>query len=150
MTLILWDDSAEEIGIHIARIGRRWTLVAFCLLFSIGAVSFFSTPLHSSCLTPRPPIQVLTTIAHTPNTGLNLIYAGRTISGIGIGAISAVAPAYVSECSPKNVRGRITGVFQVMVAAGVAISYFVNCEGLEGLFILFFLFPSFWLVVNVC
>ena len=44
-----------------------------------------------------------------------MIYAGRVISGVGIGAISAVAPAYVSECSPKEVRGRITGLFQIMV-----------------------------------
>lgn len=48
------------------------------------------------------------------------------IAGVGIGAISAVAPAYVSECSPKEVRGRITGLFQIMVAVGVMLSYFIN------------------------
>jgi MFS family permease len=62
------------------------------------------------------------------NRGLGYIYAGRVISGFGIGAISAVAPAYVSECSPKQVRGRVTGIFQIMVAIGVMISYFVNCN----------------------
>ena len=61
-------------------------------------------------------------------SGLSNIYAGRVISGFGIGAMSAVAPAYVSECSPKDVRGRITGIFQIMVATGVMISYFINCE----------------------
>ena len=59
-------------------------------------------------------LQILTTIASGPG-GLAEIYAGRVISGFGIGAISAVAPAYVSECSPKDVRGRITGLFQIMV-----------------------------------
>ena len=58
--------------------------------------------------------QILATIASDPG-GLAKIYAGRVISGVGIGAISAVAPAYVSECSPKEVRGRITGIFQMMV-----------------------------------
>lgn len=62
---------------------------------------------------------------------LSYIYAGRVISGVGIGAISAVAPAYVSECSPKNVRGRITGLFQIMVATGVMLSYFINCESIS-------------------
>jgi MFS family permease len=61
--------------------------------------------------------QILTTIAAGPPHGLPLIYAGRVLSGYGIGAISAVAPAYVSECSPKDVRGRITGLFQIMVNA---------------------------------
>lgn len=58
--------------------------------------------------------------------GLGLIYGGRVISGFSIGGISAVAPAYVSECSPNNVRGRITGLFQIMVALGFMVSHFLN------------------------
>ncbi|KAF8982013.1 general substrate transporter [Cyathus striatus] len=89
-----------------AKIGRKYTLFTFSLVFVVGAI--------------------LTTVASSPTTGLAEIYAGRVISGIGIGAISAVAPAYVSECCPKDVRGRITGCFQIMVAVGVMISYFIN------------------------
>ncbi|TEB26194.1 sugar transporter [Coprinellus micaceus] len=89
-----------------SRIGRKYTLLAFALIFAVGAV--------------------LTTVAAGPPHGLPLIYAGRVLSGFGIGAISAVAPAFVSECSPKEVRGRITGLFQIMVAIGVMLSYFVN------------------------
>ena len=59
-------------------------------------------------------LQILTTIANGPG-GLAEIYAGTVISGFAIGAISAVAPAYVAECSPKEVRGRITGLFQLGV-----------------------------------
>ena len=64
---------------------------------------------------------------------MGYIYGGRVVSGLGIGGISAVAPAYVSECSPKNVRGRITGLFQIMVAIGVMLSYFINCESVEAM-----------------
>lgn len=88
-----------------AWLGRRWTLVAFTVVFSVGAV--------------------LATVAGG-SRGIGYIYGGRVVSGVGIGGISAVAPAYVSECSPKDVRGRITGIFQVMVATGVMVSYFVN------------------------
>ena len=70
-------------------------------------------------------VQILQTVAGG-SRGLGYIYAGRVIAGIGIGAISAIAPAYVSECSPKEVRGRITGMFQIMVAIGVMLSYFIN------------------------
>ena len=66
---------------------------------------------NPDCLTI---LQILTTVA-SGHRGLVEIYTGRVIAGIGIGAISAVAPAYVSECSPKEVRGRITGLFQIMV-----------------------------------
>ncbi|KAJ3562586.1 hypothetical protein NP233_g9479 [Leucocoprinus birnbaumii] len=108
-----------------ARIGRRWTLEFFTLIFCLGAI--------------------LQTIASGPPHGLGLIYGGRVVAGVGIGGISSVAPAFVSECSPKDVRGRITGLFQIMVrsysydestpnliryttkvAIGVMISYFVN------------------------
>lgn len=86
-------------------IGRRWTLFAFTLVFAVGAI--------------------LQTVAGG-SRGLGYIYAGRVIAGLGIGAISAVAPAFVSECSPKEVRGRITGLFQIMVAIGVMLSYWIN------------------------
>ncbi|KAI6014341.1 general substrate transporter [Pisolithus marmoratus] len=88
-----------------AWLGRRWTLIAFTAVFSVGAV--------------------LTTVAGG-SRGIGYIYGGRVVSGIGIGGISAVAPAYVSECSPKSVRGRINGLFQIMIALGVMVSYFVN------------------------
>lgn len=91
----------------LAKIGRKLTLVSFTTIFSLGAI--------------------LTTVAKSPSNGIKLIYAGRVIAGFGIGGVSAVAPAYVSECSPKAVRGRITGLFQIMVAIGVMISYFINC-----------------------
>ncbi|KAH8091808.1 general substrate transporter [Cristinia sonorae] len=86
-------------------VGRKWTLFGFTVFFTVGAI--------------------LQTIAGG-SRGLGYIYAGRVLAGVGIGAISAVAPAFVSECSPKDVRGRITGCFQIMVAFGVMISYFVN------------------------
>ncbi|KAF5386383.1 hypothetical protein D9757_006717 [Collybiopsis confluens] len=90
------------------RFGRKWPLFIYTILFAVGAI-----------LTIVPS-------ESNPERGLGEIYAGRVISGLGIGAITAVAPAFVSECSPKDVRGRITGLFQVMVASGIMISYFIN------------------------
>ncbi|KAG8872262.1 hypothetical protein FRB97_007820 [Tulasnella sp. 331] len=87
-------------------IGRKWTLLSFALVFLIGAA--------------------LQTAAGSGTKGLNMIYVGRVIAGLGVGGISAVSPAYVSECAPKHVRGRITGLFQIWVACGVLVSYFVN------------------------
>ena len=58
---------------------------------------------------------------------MGYIYAGRVVAGIGVGAISAVAPTFVSECSPKDVRGRLTGLMQIMIAIGLVVSYFINC-----------------------
>ncbi|KAJ7304531.1 general substrate transporter [Mycena albidolilacea] len=88
-----------------AKIGRKTTLLGFTFMFLVGAI--------------------LTTVANGHH-GLSEIYGGRVILGFGIGGISAVSPAFVSECSPKEVRGRITGLFQIFVAIGVMMSYWVN------------------------
>ncbi|KAN0107451.1 General substrate transporter [Russula decolorans] len=90
-----------------AWIGRRKSLLAYTLIFAVGAV-----------------LQIIAN--GEGHRGLEYIYGGRIISGFGIGAISAIAPAYVCECSPTQVRGRITGMFQIMVAIGVMLSYFIN------------------------
>ncbi|KAF7299830.1 Sugar transporter [Mycena chlorophos] len=89
-----------------SKIGRRVTLLLFTIIFLVGAI--------------------LTTVANGGSKGLSEIYAGRVILGFGIGGISAVSPAYVSECAPKEIRGRVTGLFQVFVAVGVMLSYWVN------------------------
>lgn len=39
--------------------------------------------------------------------------------------MSAVAPPYVSENAPKEIRGRVTGLFQFVLAFGVMISYWI-------------------------
>ncbi|KZP08175.1 MFS general substrate transporter [Athelia psychrophila] len=79
-----------------ARIGRRWSLMGFAVIFAVGAV--------------------LTTVAGG-NRGICYIYAGRVISGVGIGGISAVATAYV-----LNARRRTF----IMFATGTMLSYFIN------------------------
>ncbi|CDO72247.1 hypothetical protein BN946_scf184970.g99 [Trametes cinnabarina] len=88
-----------------AAVGRKWSLFIFTIIFSVGAI--------------------LQTVAGG-SRGLGYIYGGRVVAGLGIGAISAVSPAFVAECSPKDVRGRITGLFQIGVAIGVMLSYFIN------------------------
>ncbi|KZT57576.1 general substrate transporter, partial [Calocera cornea HHB12733] len=90
-----------------AYLGRKWTLIICSLIFILGAI--------------------LTTVAQDQfNRGLSYIYAGRVISGLGIGAISSVGPMYAAEIAPKEIRGRISGLFQVWVAVGVSLSYWVN------------------------
>ena len=56
--------------------GRRWTIIASCIIFSIGVV-----------------IQMLTGLGN----GLVMITIGRLISGIGVGLESAVVILYMSE-----------------------------------------------------
>ena len=40
--------------------------------------------------------------------------------------MSCVCPTYASEIAPKEIRGRITGLFQIVVVFGVAVSFWIN------------------------
>lgn len=44
------------------------------------------------------------------NTGnFPAMYVGRFTAGLGVGAASMLTPLYVSECSPRAIRGGLTG-----------------------------------------
>ncbi|ORY31956.1 sugar transporter [Naematelia encephala] len=84
-------------------LGRKWSLMVGCVIFIVGAI-----------------VQVVATSSLAP------VYGGRFVSGLGVGIMSMVCPTYASEIAPKEIRGRITGMFQVVVTIGVAFSYWIN------------------------
>lgn len=46
---------------------------------------------------------------------LDLLYVGRVFTGLGVGSSAMILPIYVSECSPALIRGRLVGVFEIML-----------------------------------
>uniref|UniRef100_A0ACD5YD10 Uncharacterized protein n=1 Tax=Avena sativa TaxID=4498 RepID=A0ACD5YD10_AVESA len=51
------------------------------------------------------------------------LYLGRLSIGCGIGLFSYVVPVYISEITPKNLRGRFAAVNQLMICCGASLSY---------------------------
>jgi sugar porter (SP) family MFS transporter len=62
----------------------------------------------------------------TNNGSLGQVYAGRFIAGLGIGQTTVVAPVYLSEISPKSVRGFCTTTFSGAVYIGIMLAYFAS------------------------
>jgi sugar porter (SP) family MFS transporter len=50
----------------------------------------------------------------------------RFIGGIAVGASSVVGPMYISEIAPASQRGRLAGLFQLNIVAGILIAYLTN------------------------
>jgi MFS transporter, SP family, arabinose:H+ symporter len=50
----------------------------------------------------------------------------RVIGGLAIGASSVIGPTYIAEISPATVRGRLVGMFQTNVVAGILLAYLSN------------------------
>lgn len=57
---------------------------------------------------------------------LDLLYAGRVFTGWGVGASAMLLPIYVSECSPALIRGRLVGVFEIMLQIALVFGFWVN------------------------
>jgi hypothetical protein len=54
------------------------------------------------------PSSILCTV---PTHQLGMIYAGRLLTGLGVGGIAAASPIYTSEIAPPAIRGRLTGLY---------------------------------------
>jgi MFS transporter, SP family, sugar:H+ symporter len=79
--------------------GRRTTIIIGCGIFIVGVI-----------------LQVATT------TGLGLIVTGRLIAGFGVGFVSAIIILYMSEISPKRVRGAIVAGYQFCITIGILLA----------------------------
>lgn len=90
------------------RVGRRGALFSNVLVFVIGAVLMTAT-----------------------NNNLGMIYAGRVLTGIGCGAITATVPSYIAELSIPSIRGILTGLFEITYQVGSLIGFWIN-YGING------------------
>jgi len=95
-------------GIPTNKIGRKNTLIWIGVLYSISAIG--------SAL------------------ALDAITFGvfRFIGGLGVGASTVAAPAYISEIAPARHRGRLVGFYQLMLVFGI-LSAFISNYVLSGI-----------------
>ncbi|KFY31838.1 hypothetical protein V493_00751 [Pseudogymnoascus sp. VKM F-4281 (FW-2241)] len=54
------------------------------------------------------------------------LYFGRFIAGLGTGGASIMGPVYISENSPRAIRGALTGLYQLFIVVGIMLSYWIN------------------------
>ncbi|KAJ5620212.1 hypothetical protein N7510_004196 [Penicillium lagena] len=85
------------------RLGRRMAMALCSLVFCIGVV-----------------LEVIDT--HS----LPAFYVGRVICGLGIGGSATVIPIYMSEMSPKEIRGRLGSCYQLSYTIGILVSYWID------------------------
>lgn len=67
-------------------------------------------------------IQCIVGLGSSESVALSVFYFSRFFAGIGVGMVSALIPSYVSECVPKEIRGRCTGMIQFANNIGIMLS----------------------------
>ncbi|EJC99120.1 general substrate transporter [Fomitiporia mediterranea MF3/22] len=51
---------------------------------------------------------------------------GRLIAGLGVGALSAAVPMYQAETAPPQIRGTLTGTYQLFITFGILVAYCIS------------------------
>ncbi|KAG5628043.1 hypothetical protein H5410_013261 [Solanum commersonii] len=58
--------------------------------------------------------------------GALVLDMGRFLTGYGIGIFSYVVPVYIAEIAPKNLRGGLTTINQLMIVCGSSVAYLLG------------------------
>lgn len=69
---------------------------------------------------------LLSAIGSALSSGFTLLILARMLGGMGVGVASIVAPLYISEIAPANVRGRLVTFYQLAITAGILVAYLTN------------------------
>lgn len=56
----------------------------------------------------------------------NTLVIARMIGGFGVGASLILAPMYIAEISPANIRGRMVSFNQLNIVVGISVAFFSN------------------------
>ena len=104
MGMALWGTVVGAIfgGIPTNKYGRKNTLIVIGVLFAVSAIG--------SALANDPYVFAF----------------ARFIGGIGVGASTIAAPAYISEIAPAKDRGRLVALYQFNIVFGILVAFFSN------------------------
>jgi len=89
-------------GMLSSHFGRRKTILISAVVFAVGSI-----------LCSISPSQLL-------------LIGARLFLGIGVGVASFTAPLYISEISPRTVRGSLISLYQLMITIGILLAFLSN------------------------
>ncbi len=104
MAMALWGTVIGAIfgGIPTNKLGRKKTLIWIGVLYTVSALG--------------------SALVNDPYTFAFF----RFIGGLGVGASTIAAPAYVSEIAPPKDRGRLVALYQFNIVLGILIAFLSN------------------------
>lgn len=68
---------------------------------------------------------VIGAILQTTSYSFAQLVVGRFVGGVGVGLLSAVAPMYISEISPPNIRGSLLAMEAATIVGGIVVMFYI-------------------------
>lgn len=81
---------------------RKYSVVMAAILFAIGSV------------------------IQTASVSYAMLVVGRLVGGLGIGMLSMVAPLYISEISPPEIRGTLLVLEELSIVSGIVVAFWIT------------------------
>ena len=97
-------------GILADIFGRKKIIIATAIIFIVGSIL----------------------CAFAPN--IYVLILSRMLVGLAVGIVNFVVPLYLSEVSPKNLRGTLVSLYQWAITAGILFSYMINSAFAQAVF----------------
>ena len=83
-------------------ISRKYSVVVAVTIFTVGSV------------------------LQTASISYAMLVTARLIGGIGIGMLSMVAPLYISEISPPEIRGSLLVLEELSIVMGIVVAFWIT------------------------
>ncbi|KAH8600836.1 putative quinate permease [Bisporella sp. PMI_857] len=136
--IIVMPDFMAKYGLNSASAAATLTsnivssLQAGCFVGSLGAYYVTDRWGRRPSLIAAAIITIAGIAIQAASSGhVSALYVGRVVAGVGVGAASMLTPLYVSENAPRAIRGALTGGYQLFIATGVMLSFWVNYGSLK-------------------
>ena len=118
-------------GILADIFGRKKIIIATAIIFIIGSILCGFAP------------------------KVYVLIISRIFVGLAVGIVNFVIPLYLSEISPKAVRGTLVSLYQWAITAGILFSYFINAAFAQAVFnwrwmLLAGVLPGLVLLIGMC
>ncbi|KAI8971462.1 general substrate transporter [Mycotypha africana] len=113
-------------GDHLAAI--QTSVITGLLLAGCFVGSLFAAPLcemlsRKYTIILASGVFILGAAIQTGTNGYGMMLGGRFVAGLGVGSLSMACPLYLSELAPKEIRGRLISLQQLMITIGLMIAF---------------------------
>ncbi|KAH7011267.1 arabinose-proton symporter [Ilyonectria destructans] len=84
------------------KISRKWSILAAVMIFLVGSA------------------------LQTGAMNFGMLVAGRFVGGIGVGMLAMVAPLYISEIAPPEIRGTLLVLQEFSIVTAIVIAFYTT------------------------